>query len=54
MLLLDLIKDFDLCASNSEVFVEINGVVHSIHGVNETSQGIMLIVDTDKEDEEMR
>ena len=39
---------------NNEVLVEVNGVQHQIHEVQETSQGVILIVDKDQEEREMR
>lgn len=54
MRVLDLTKELDLCEDNSVIFVEINNIVHKIYNVEETSQGVMLIVDTDEEDREMR
>lgn len=53
MRLSELTSDLDLCMEN-EVFVEMNGVVHKVHEVQDTSQGIILIVDTDQEEREMR
>lgn len=54
MNILDLIKELDLCEDNSEVFIEVNNVVHKIYTVEDTSQGVILVVDTDEEDKEMR
>jgi hypothetical protein len=45
--------DLDLCM-DGEVFVEVNGVVHEVHEVQDTSQGTILIVDPDQEDRAMR
>jgi hypothetical protein len=49
----ELMEDLELCP-DMEVFVEVNGVAHSIHEVQDTSQGIILMVDTDREEREMR
>lgn len=53
MRLSELMRDLDLCMENG-VFVEMNGVVHEVHEVQDTSQGVVLIVDTDQEEREMR
>lgn len=53
MNLQDLMDDLELCRSD-EVFVEVNGVVHPIHQVQDTSQGVILVVDTDEEERELR
>jgi quercetin dioxygenase-like cupin family protein len=45
--------DLDLCM-DGDVFVEVNGVVHEVHEVQDTSQGTILIVDPDQEDRDMR
>jgi quercetin dioxygenase-like cupin family protein len=45
--------DLDLCMEG-DVFVEVNGVVHEVHEVQDTSQGTILIVDADQEDRAMR
>jgi hypothetical protein len=37
-----------------EVCVEVNGVVHEIQAVQDDSQGITIIVDTDAEERAMR
>lgn len=42
------------CCPYAEVFVEVNGIVHKLHEVQDTSQGIILMVDTDQEEREMR
>ena len=54
MRLLDLMDDLDLCICDNDVFVEVNGVAHAIHEIQDTSQGIIIIVNTDEEDKEMR
>jgi hypothetical protein len=38
----------------AEVCVEVNGIVHEIHDVQDNSQGITIIVDTDAEERAMR
>jgi mannose/fructose-specific phosphotransferase system component IIA len=49
----ELMEELDLYP-NTEVFVEVNGVVHRLHEVQDTSQGIILLVDTFQEEREMR
>lgn len=49
----DLLKMLEIC-SGSEIYVEFNEVVHTIHDVQDTSQGVILVVDTDEEEKEMR
>jgi hypothetical protein len=39
---------------DSEVRIEVNGVVHEIQAVEDNSQGITIIVDTDAEERAMR
>ncbi len=39
---------------DSEVCVEVNGIVHEIQSVQGDSQGITLTVDTDAEERDMR
>lgn len=48
-----LMEELELCQSD-EVFIEINGVQHALHEVQDTSQGVILVVDTDQEEREMR
>lgn len=54
MLLSELLEELDLCREDGDVVVEIDGVAHSIQEVQDTSQGPVLIVDTEAEDREMR
>jgi len=54
MLLSELLDDLELCRDDGEVVVEIDGVQHAIVEVQDTSQGPILIVDTELEDREMR
>lgn len=44
----ELYGDYD-----SEVFIEFNGVVYNISDIQGTSQGVVLIVDTQDEDRDM-
>ena len=39
---------------DSEVCVEVNGIVHEIQAVQGDSQGITIVVDTNAEEREMR
>jgi predicted heme/steroid binding protein len=39
--------------NESEVFIEFNGVVYDISDIQGTSQGVILIVDTQDEDRDM-
>jgi len=39
---------------DSEVCIEVNGVVHEIQDVHGGSQGITILVDTNAEEREMR
>ena len=54
MRLLELVEELDFCKDDSEVFVEVNGIVHKIHYIQDTSQGVIFVVDSDEEDREMR
>jgi hypothetical protein len=49
----ELMDELEQCL-NTEVFVEVNGIVHRLHEVQDTSQGIILLVDTFQEEREMR
>lgn len=49
----DLLKMLEIC-SGSESYVEFNKVIHNIHDVQDTSQGVIIVVDTDEEEKEMR
>ena len=49
----ELMEELEYCP-DSEVFVEVNGIVHRLHEVQDTSQGIILMVDTNQEEREMR
>jgi very-short-patch-repair endonuclease len=42
------------CLDDGEVVVEIDGVHHPLADALDTSQGPILIVDTDQEEREMR
>ena len=50
----DLMDELTFCNEDAILEVEINGVVHTIHDVIETSQGVQLIIDTDQEERDMR
>ena len=39
---------------DSEICIEVNGVVHEIQSVDDNSQGITIVVDTDAEERGMR
>lgn len=39
---------------DTEVCVEVNGVVHEIQDLHDNSQGITILVDTDTEERAMR
>ena len=54
MLLSTLMDILARCLDDGEVVVEVNGVQHTITDVSDTSQGPVLIVDTDQEEREMR
>lgn len=54
-MLVEQVRDeLDLCQSDAPIQVEINGVIHDIHGVQEDSQGAYLVVDMDEEERLMR
>jgi hypothetical protein len=36
------------------VCIEIGGTLHEIHGVEDTCEALILVVDTDQEEREMR
>jgi hypothetical protein len=38
---------------DSEVFIEFNGVAYEVNDIQGTSQGVILIVDTQNEDRDM-
>ena len=40
--------------ADSEVCIEVNGVVHEIQSVDDNSQGITIVVDTNAEERAMR
>ncbi len=50
----DLLEELDFRDSDSSVYVEINGVAHTIHSVTDDSQGIYIVVDEALEEREMR
>lgn len=52
--LLNELETFPWASYNGEVLVEINGVQHSVHEVQDCSQGVVLFVDTDQEERDMR
>ena len=54
MLVSDLVDTLDVSEPDKEVLVEINGVQHAIHDVQENWFATVLIVDTDQEDRDMR
>jgi hypothetical protein len=54
MLAYELLDHLDLSDLSKEVLIEIHGVQHAVHVVEEGSQAVVLIVDTDQEDRDMR
>lgn len=54
MLAHELSDHLDTAEVGKEVLVEINGVQHAIHDLGESSQAVVLYVNTDQEDREMR
>jgi hypothetical protein len=54
MLVTELFDGLNVSEPHKEVLIEINGVQHAIHDVEENSQAVVLIVDTDQEDRDMR
>ncbi|MHC4120275.1 MAG: hypothetical protein ACYSWO_22505 [Planctomycetota bacterium] len=55
MRLWELLEELEVCREEGdEVFVEINDVAHQVHDVRDTSQGVIIVVDTMQEDREMR
>jgi len=50
----DLVDELTFCDEDAILVVEINGVAHEIHEVQEDSQGVTLFVDTDQEERELR
>jgi len=54
MLISELVDTLSYCLDDVEVVVEVNGVQHTITAADETSQALILVVDTDQEEREMR
>jgi hypothetical protein len=54
MLVTELFDGLNVSEPDKEVLIEINGVQHAIDDVEENSQAVVLIVDTDQEDRDMR
>jgi len=54
MLVHELLDSLDTCFQDSLVQVEINGVRHDIHRALENSESLVLVVDLDEEEREMR
>lgn len=54
MLLRELLEEIDFYEEDRTVQVEVNGVVHDIHYVNDDSQAIYLVVDGYEEERELR
>jgi len=50
----DLVDELSFCDEDADIFVEVSGVAHDIHGIEEDSQGVTLFVDTDQEERELR
>ena len=54
MLLSELLDELEICRDDGDVLVEVNGVQYKLTEVQDTSQGVVLIVDTDEEERELR
>ena len=50
----DILEELDSRDSDSEVYIEINGITYSIHSVTDDSQGIYIVVDEALEERTMR
>ena len=50
----DLFEELECFNDDTEIQVEVNGVVHDIHDISDDSQGVYLVVDLDTEEREMR
>lgn len=46
--------ELEACDPEAEIFVEINGVVHTVSHLSDDSQGIYLVVDVFQEERDMR
>jgi hypothetical protein len=54
MLVHELFDALGVTEPHKEVLVEINGVQHAISDVDENSQAVVVVVDLDQEEREMR
>lgn len=50
----DLLDELNLQEDDRPVYVEFNGVAHSIHSVTDDSQGVYIVVDEAIEERTMR
>jgi hypothetical protein len=49
----DLVDELNLYNDDTPVYIEINGVSHTIHGVTDDSQGVYIVVDCELEEREL-
>lgn len=54
MYLSDLLDDLELCKDDGEVYVELHGTHYKLQEVQDTSQGVILLIDPEAEEREMR
>jgi hypothetical protein len=50
----DILEELDYRDGDTPVFVEINGVIHSIHSITDDSEGVYIVVDEALEERELR
>ena len=49
----DLVDELNLHSDETPVYIEIDGVAHTIHGVTDDSQGVYIVVDSELEEREL-
>lgn len=50
----DILEELDYRDGDIAIFVEINGVIHSIHSITDDSEGVYIVVDEALEERELR
>lgn len=54
MKLNDIMNELEVCREDGEVLVELHGSHYIVQEVIDTSQGVILIIDPDSEERDMR
>ncbi len=49
----DLVEELSLYNDDTPVYIEINGVAHTIHSITDDSQGVYIVVDEVLEEREL-